>query len=537
MALTVATLSAGASPAVHPVSRHSPVIWDNGIFPTAVPTRGVPDGPLAANGDLGVTLGGVVVPGSAIGSPGAGAQGLIPADNQNASFGSLGMYFGKNDFWGWPRAVTYHASFQHFSPGYLLIGLADALHHDPIALKRFTGSMSLENGHISATASGDSGHSLTVGAVVLASQNTVLANVTATCPSGSSSGSVGLTVTLSSDTIFGMPLNTSVGPGDGALHLTKENVADDGLAEPVLVPCQQMMIIYNSIRTFKVSSTGALTAHNTSGGPPLCLALQPETQSAAVHRAVTVRCSAASAAPPWVLRDGELTQTAKDGTRWCLTAHNISQDGTTTCPGGPKQSYYTDPSADGACQSTSFSVNVSRCPTTPSSGSKAAWSFDPATGFLAATNAPSVSGKCLALVGPRQTNHLALTTKLSSASPGAILTDAGVDAGGGSSAAVAKRQLKIKCGATVQLTVGVATQRDMAWWEFIGSAADKLAAVEPAEVGGLLAAHEVWWHDFWNASAVSLGEWKLIEKNCAPSRPPQPSLPSLSASRRYTATT
>ena len=95
MALSLSAAAAaaqGAAPDRHPVARHSPVVWANGVYPTAVPTRGVPDGPIGGNGDLGVTLGGVVVPGSAIGSPGAGAQGLIPANNQNASLGALGMY-------------------------------------------------------------------------------------------------------------------------------------------------------------------------------------------------------------------------------------------------------------------------------------------------------------------------------------------------------------------------------------------------------------------------------------------------------------
>jgi hypothetical protein len=76
------------------------------LFLLVAPSR--MQGPLAANGDLGVVVGGP--PGTALGPPG-GKPGF------GGSPGSLGLYLGKNDFWGWPDAVTYHASFQHFSPG------------------------------------------------------------------------------------------------------------------------------------------------------------------------------------------------------------------------------------------------------------------------------------------------------------------------------------------------------------------------------------------------------------------------------------
>ena len=74
---------------------------------------GVPDGPLSGNGDVGVVVGGE--PGSATGEPSG-----KPAANDSSA---MGLYFGKTDFWGFPGAVTYHASFEHFSVGYLLLGL------------------------------------------------------------------------------------------------------------------------------------------------------------------------------------------------------------------------------------------------------------------------------------------------------------------------------------------------------------------------------------------------------------------------------
>ena len=284
-------------------------------------------------------------------------------------------YFGKNDFWGWPEAVTYHASFQHFSPGYLLLGLSNAA-GEPIALPHFNGSMSLEDGQLSATASssGGDGYSLRVDALVMSAQNTIMANLTASCPpssttttSGSSTsgsalssggGSVELELTLSSDTIFSMPLNVSSDPAEGTLRLTKANVFNGGLSEPVMVPCTHDIIVYNSLRTFKVEG-GALTVHNASGGPPLCLSLQQEDShgdagqqqqeeqevvdqeevgGAAGHRVVTVPCSASAAtagngggreegvAPEhrWVLESGELRHTDAAVRNFIMRMSNIT---------------------------------------------------------------------------------------------------------------------------------------------------------------------------------------------------------------------
>ena len=60
-AVTALLLAEAPAARAHPVSQHSPVRWARGDYPVAVPTRGVPDGPLAANGDFGVTVGGIVV--------------------------------------------------------------------------------------------------------------------------------------------------------------------------------------------------------------------------------------------------------------------------------------------------------------------------------------------------------------------------------------------------------------------------------------------------------------------------------------------
>jgi|LauGreSBDMM110SN_4_FD.fasta_scaffold172510_1 hypothetical protein len=74
---------------------------------------------------------------------------------------------GKNDLWGFPDATTYHASFQHFSPGFLLLGLVDLQSNQRIGLTHFSASQRLADGHLSATAaSPDLGFTLSVTSAV-----------------------------------------------------------------------------------------------------------------------------------------------------------------------------------------------------------------------------------------------------------------------------------------------------------------------------------------------------------------------------------
>eukprot|EP01046_Picozoa_sp_COSAG06_P057334 COSAG06_NODE_11147_length_1556_cov_1.905971_1_plen_262_part_10 len=238
--------------------------------------------------------------------------------------------------------------------------------------------------------------------------------------------------------------------------------------------------------------------------------------------------------------------------------------------GGPTQSYYTDPTPDGACQSTTFGTEselsvvsivlmivsslswqtivvhgygglkkglssaglvVSRCSTASAvAAAEPAWTFDTTTGFLAAGGA--ARGKCLSAVGPRQTNNVALTAKLSMptsaaggggattppATDGGLRADeGGAGAGAGAGSAVAKQRVQLKCGVSVQLTIGVATERDAPDDSSSSSSssssrggggasytkkADQLASVSSTQAAALHTEHEAWWHKFWNASSV-----------------------------------
>jgi hypothetical protein len=490
----------------HPVSRHSPVVWDSGTYPAQVPTRGVPDGPLAANGDLGLTVGGVCEAGTAIGRPSAVKPG------PNASLvGALGLYLGKNDFWGWPEAVTYHASFQHFSVGYLLLGLRGhtGASGAPLALPYFHGSMSLEDGRLTARASSANsstggGFALDLDAFVLSERNTILANVSASCPAGVVK--VELTLELSSDTIFDMPLNVSAGKL-GVLKLSKDNVGGDGLSAPVLVPCQKNQVIFNSLRQWKTKPGAGLVAHNASGGADMCLELGAINAGATESRGVlTVPCAGGGdipPPPPWQLTPlagtphQQLHTADASGDRWCLSVSHVPGN-TTMCPGGPKQSYYTDPTPGGACQSMDYVVKAARCHKGGGGGgNEQLFGLGAASGFLSALGS-GPANKCLSAVPPRILNSVAAMVKLTDPGGRALPELPPSEA---SSPSVARRRLILPCGMITQLTIGVATQRDTsaiphyspAGRHATATLAATLATIEAHATAGLLDAQREWW--------------------------------------------
>ena len=92
-------------------------------YPLRTPTVNNPDGPLAANGDLGVSVG-----------------------HSHTDNGGLGLYLGKNDFWGWPGPVIYHASFEHYTPGAVRLTVPAWGN-----LTRFEGTQCMRNGTVTAS--------------------------------------------------------------------------------------------------------------------------------------------------------------------------------------------------------------------------------------------------------------------------------------------------------------------------------------------------------------------------------------------------
>ena len=128
----------------------------------------------------------------------------------------MGLYFGKTDFWGFPGAVTYHASFEHFSVGYLLLGLVQT-HGKRVQLNDFKAALQLANATMSAQVSGE-GYSLAADLLVMSERNAIVANLSTTCPKGVSS--VMLNGSLGSANLFQMPLAAGTARGEGGAHKT-----------------------------------------------------------------------------------------------------------------------------------------------------------------------------------------------------------------------------------------------------------------------------------------------------------------------------
>jgi hypothetical protein len=281
---------------------------------------------------------------------------------------------------------------------------------------------------------------------------------------------------LRSDTIFDMPL-TVAAPRDqpGVLELHKDNVPRGGLSAPVLVPCEQQQIVFNSLRTFKLDpQSRVLTVHNASTvhnttSDALCLTLgrpspAPDTlhvrsnsgggssrgggsssgraprEASAGRQVLTVRCngsSSSSAATAWVLSPPSSSDDGRSGSGggqlrtedgWCLSAIRDPRlaANVTQCPGGSTQSYYTNPSVHGACQSAPWSVLATRCAAAGSAAARRhqSWSWDASSGFLRfvmAAAAPQggggVGARCLAAVPPRIVNSAALRVQVRACRP------------------------------------------------------------------------------------------------------------------------
>ncbi|KAH8071300.1 hydrolase [Aureococcus anophagefferens] len=263
--------------------------------PKCAPCRVVPDGPIVGNGDLGVVIGGS--PGTALGPPG-GAPGGDEA---------LGLYFGKNDYWGWPDALTFHASFMHFSPGFTISNatLAARVSNADVSIEMSNARVLLEN--------------------------VLVADVVATCAGAAAE----LNLTIGSDNLFAMPLVLNA----STPALEKASVKDDGWRAPLMVPCTTSQIVFNSERAFAVDASGFLR-----GAAGQCVALRHGSPVAAPCDNTT----------RWRLRaDGRVE--SPEGTS-CLAAKDTGVDA--ACP---PHSYYTDANATGACQSSKYVVAVGAC--------------------------------------------------------------------------------------------------------------------------------------------------------------------------------
>ena len=445
--------------------------------PACVPCRGVPDGPLTANGDLGVVLGGP--PGSALGPPG-GKPGGEP--------GALGLYFGKNDFWGFPGAVTYHASFQHFSPGFVLLGLSDKAGQDytPISLSEFSGSMNISHATVHGCVSSGS-YSVAVNASVMLDPGVLVADVVATCDSAREE--VALNVTMGSDTIFGLPL--MLDSAASSLTLAKASVHDEGYNSLLLTSCSEDQIVYNSFRKFNLTDGTLRLAPDASLGrapsPPLCIGLHH-------GRAVTSACDdPAINSTRWTLSAGG--QLVSDsGAALSVHASNVSA----ACP---PLSFYTTPSAKGACQSAAYEVVVE---STATLGHE--WSYDPTSSLVHS----ATSRRCLAAVPRSRSNNIAMAASIFDGRGQLALPEKSA-----TTAQSASHLYRVRCGAPLRLAVSVVSQRDAGEQLTPPQLVRAAVAATRLEATALQRSEEArlaWWAAYYNRSSFHLGGYPALER-------------------------
>ena len=357
-------------------------------YPTNVPGRGVPDGPLAANGDLGVTIGGP--PGSVFGAPGGKPRG----------YGGIGLYFGKNDYWGFPDAITYHAGFQHFSPGFIVIGLSNV--STPMELKQFNANQNVVDGSLQAHSFDKDGNSIAVGVAVALDPSVVLVNLTVGCATTTAKvmQHTLLNLSISTDTIFGMDVNISKDDQKSTTTLTKSSVKNDGWNEAVLVPCFNNQILYNSHRSFVIEpSNGEIYVMN--GTQRLCI-------SSRGQQLVTDQCNKNTKETDEIwkynITNGKITTSTS-----CLRAIKVND--VAKCP---PNSYYTDATNDGACQSSLYNVTVSPIENCNSKDDNdddkdSIWKYDSTTHYL---HSVLFNNKCLAAVPKSISNNIAMVVRV-----------------------------------------------------------------------------------------------------------------------------
>jgi hypothetical protein len=319
-----------------------------------------------------------------------------------------------------------------------------------------------------------SGYALEITAVVDADRNVAHVNAAVACPLGILR--TRLNLTLASDNVFAMPMTVSA-PGL-PLTITKASVLNDGLVEPALAPCNPEYLVHNGLRTFSIHpATGALTVANGTRRD-LCLHLS----DARAGTVVTAPCRRPATA--WVFRAGAIALRRPAAGRLCLGVRDNGPE--IRCP---NNSWFTDPSADGACQSTRWVVAAFAC-AAPPAGVSLRWDYDPATRFLRAAEA----GRCLSSAGPLASNDAAV----------AVVAHGGAEPPAAAGAGAGQGLLDVRCGAVVRLAVGVATERDARRAAGVEGPLALALALAAAPPGGL-SAHRAWWRGFYDRSAVDLG--------------------------------
>lgn len=463
--------------------------WNDTEFPRCLSDlercTHVVDGPMTANGDFGVSLGGRV------------GEGLVLA-------------LGKNDFWGFPGILLWHSSFDHFTPGALYISLVGSESGGGGVLGAanltFRASQRLADGVLDAGYRTRNGrYTVRLSDVQVASEsNVVMGDLEVSCPAGQTDVALNLTLVESpgGTNPYGLPVSRGQDTEAALLWHTKSNAPNHRLP-PLLLNCSDSLFVYNSMRNFRLDGGGRLRAHNETA--EFCLDLEEgpsSSQGVDQPRVVTVPCATARSVFSFEattgkvrIEGGAVDESASAGS-FCLGARFT---GNTSCPRPD-----LDPASKPPCRSAVASVAVVQCDSSNPTAmgtvvASSQWRHDSSTGFLSVsfrTNNGTLS-LCLAAIPPLPSNNVSVVAGIAPATTAGVVSEGTIFP-------------RIMCNESVRIAVAAATERDahggsprslaQAWVD--GALSDD----GPKNRSQLRAETTEWWHEWWSKSSLRLDD-------------------------------
>jgi len=403
--------------------------------------------------------------------------------------GSLAIYIGKNDFWGWPGRMLWHGSFQHYSPAFLTVKAKSTF------FGAFESVMNFENGTIStAVSTSEGGVKLSLeNVIVTPDRNTIVADLVADCRDGDF---LSVDLSLQTDNPYSLPTTFAA---NGTRATLSKRAVHSKYAAPMLVSCSSNQIVYNSIRTWHVDDDGFVRALNGTE-TSLCFFAGGDGESVTVQS-----CRENDDEKQFKLSEENLIT---DGDV-CLGTKYLGEN-STDCPA---ESF---PPPNPPCYTEQFKIvqkPLSACGDVDDDDDpnfSPFWIYDASTKFLESANAKYDSSQtwpfspspqmCLATVGELFDNFVFVDVNIDDTEwvvENDIITSK-------------NNQLVCGPGGKRTITVGVASYRDGE--DLHGSLSKHYSTGYVSNLKALYDATVTWWMEFNLASSVSLPAYPLVEK-------------------------
>ena len=243
-----------SAPATHPAARHRGV-WTSA--PRRTPSSMVPDGPIAANGDMGVGIG-------------------------NAAHGNQSYYFGKMDFWSSNAFDGSRFEWTHVAPAFIEMSFASVLSAQPEHNNvSWSAVQDLYEPVLNTTLAAGTGADVHTSAVFAPETNVMtvrLRSAKATTLSLRLSTQLPSACTGRTSCMADLPMKfqTTTEPGGGGALTLSRDANHWVNNEAVLVECDSELIPTMGQREFDIASDGAITLQSAmadTAAAEECLAL------------------------------------------------------------------------------------------------------------------------------------------------------------------------------------------------------------------------------------------------------------------------